>query len=169
MKTIRKIAIVALALVMAVSMSGCKSKVQKYKEELSGIITEISDMNADITTTVASLQTALQAGDQNAYQEALKALTGYSNTLKEKYQAIAAVEAPGDLSAKQAELKTHADNLCTMLDDSIELYTIAGESLTSNLTDAQISRITELQQEISTLNSSADSFDNILNEIMEAK
>ena len=56
-----------------------------------------------------------------------------------------------------------------MLDDSIELYTIAGQSLSSELTDEQITRITELQNEISTLNPSADSFDSILNEIMNTK
>ena len=169
MKTFKKIVIVVLALLMVLSMTACKSKVQKYQENLSSVLTEISDMNTDITATVAALQTALEGGDQKAYQEALSQLTDYANLLKDKYQAIAAIEAPKDLADKQAQLKTHADNLCTMLDDSIELYTIAGESLSSDLTDAQIARITELQKEISDLNPSADSFDSIFSEIMNAK
>ncbi|MBQ7058417.1 MAG: hypothetical protein IJM83_03825 [Firmicutes bacterium] len=169
MKTIRKIVIIALALVMALSMTACKSKTQKYQESLSSVLTEISDMNADITATVTALQTALEGGDKNAYQEALSQLSDYANALKEKYQAIAAIEAPKELSDKQAQLKIHADNLCTMLDDSIELYTIAGDSLSSDLTEEQIARITELQKEISDLNPSADSFDSIFSEIMNAK
>ena len=169
MKTIKKIIVIALAVLMALSMTACKSKVQKYQESLSSVLTEITDMNADIKATVASLQTALEGGDQKAYSEALSQLTDYANLLKDKYQAIAAIEAPKDLVDKQAQLKTHADNLCTMLDDSIELYTIAGQSLSSELTDEQITRITELQNEISTLNPSADSFDSIFNEIMNTK
>ena len=165
MKTIKKIIVIALAVLMALSMTACKSKVQKYQESLSSVLTEITDMNADIKATVASLQTALEGGDQKAYSEALSQLTDYANLLKDKYQAIAA-PLPSD---KQAQLKTHADNLCTMLDDSIELYTIAGQSLSSELTDEQITRITELQNEISTLNPSADSFDSIFNEIMNTK
>ena len=93
----------------------------------------------------------------------------YSDSLKSKYQAIAAVEAPKDLEDKRLALKGHADNLCTMLDDSIELYTIAGEALSKDLTEEQISRINILQTEIGQLQGSADSFDSILNEIMAAE
>ena len=56
-----------------------------------------------------------------------------------------------------------------MLDDSIELYTIAGEALSKDLTEEQISRINILQTEIGQLQGSADSFDSILNEIMAAE
>ena len=123
----------------------------------------------NITTTVTALQTALGAGDKTSYDAALVSLKTYSDSLKSKYQAIAAVEAPKDLEDKRLALKGHADNLCTMLDDSIELYTIAGEALSKDLTEEQISRINILQTEIGQLQGSADSFDSILNEIMAAE
>lgn len=169
MKNLKKSVLLILALCLLFSVTGCKSKTVKYQESLNAIITEITDMNADITTTVTALQTALGAGDQNAYNNALVQLKTYSDSLKEKYQALAAVEAPKDLTDKSAELKTHADNLCTMLDDSIELYTIAGESLSKDLTEDQINRINELQTDIAALQSSADRFDSILSEIMSAE
>ena len=94
MKTIKKIVIIALAMVMVLSMTACKSKTQKYQESLSAVLSEISDMNTDITATVSALQTALEGGDKNAYQESLSQLSDYANALKDKYQAISAIEAP---------------------------------------------------------------------------
>ena len=165
----RKTLSMMLALLLVLSLTACKSKTEKYQESLTTIINEISDMNSDITTTVTALQTALGAGDKTSYDAALVSLKTYSDSLKSKYQAIAAVEAPKDLEDKRLALKGHADNLCTMLDDSIELYTIAGEALSKDLTEEQISRINILQTEIGQLQGSADSFDSILNEIMAAE
>ena len=169
MKLLKKSLCLMLALLLVLSLTACKSKTEKYQESLTTIINEISDMNSDITTTVTALQTALGAGDKTSYDAALVSLKTYSDSLKSKYQAIAAVEAPKDLEDKRLALKGHADNLCTMLDDSIELYTIAGEALSKDLTEEQISRMNILQTEIGQLQGSADSFDSILNEIMAAE
>lgn len=159
----------ALTVLMLLSLTGCKSKTTKYKENLSQVVTEISEMNTDVTAAVTALSTALESKDSASYGAALQTLTEYSNTLKGKYQQLASGEVPEQFQEQAAELKTHGDNLCKMLDDSIELYTIAGTALTAELTQEQIERITQLETEIKELSTSADSFDAILSEILNSK
>mgnify|MGYP002863943731 CR=1 FL=1 len=131
----RYLCLLVLMLLLAISLTGCKSKKAQYQESLTLIVDEISAMNADIRTCMTALQTALSAKDAASYGTALSQLKEYSDTLKSKYQALAAVEAPEEFTENAARLKSQADILCTMLDDSIELYTIAGEAITQELTE----------------------------------
>jgi|GEM_PF-3615545 len=163
---VKRAAALMLCLVMVLGLGGCTSKEGKYKDALTEIVNEITPMDSVISSTVATLQNAMTSKDATAYDAALAQITKYSTTLKEKYQALAAVEAPATYAEQQTELQKYADDICTMLDDSVELYQIAGKSISGDLTEEQVTRINELQAQIASLQTSADKFDDILNGIL---
>lgn len=164
-KTFRAAAVLLLCAVM-LFLCACKDEVTQYRETLSQKVDEITAMDGNITTAVSGLQSAITNADEASYNKFLDTLSGYTDQLKTKYNEIANVEAPSEYKEQQELLKTYAADLTQMLDDSMELYQIAGESFSSDLTDEQVDRISELQEEITTLSASADAFDEVLNEIL---
>lgn len=162
----KRVLILVLSLCLVCSLTGCKSREEKYKEQLSSLIDEVTAMDDDITNTVSGLQQATVNQDEASYQKFLSLLNGYGLQLKEKYEQIAALEAPPSYQTQQEQLKAYSADLIQMLDDSMELYNLVSQAFTRSLTEEEQSRVSSLQEEIMSLTSSADAFDKVLSEIL---
>ena len=164
----KRMVALCMAAVLAFAVTACGGDdVAAYRESINSIITEVQDMDSQVNDAVQAVQDALNNQDEAAYEEQLEIRRGHSDTLKEKYQAIANEKAPEEYAQDQEQLKEYADQLGKMLDASMEMYEIAYRyAVTQDVTDEEVERLSELQEEIASYAEAADGFDEVLNRIM---
>lgn len=165
---LQRMTAVMLCLCLALSLCGCESLKQEreYKKQLSSLNEEGSALSDDVSRAVDQLTDALDNTDADAYSEALEDLKTSCDELYDVIQQMADLEAPEKYQSQQAELKGYAQDIHTMLDDSLELYDLIGQSLSSTLTEEQSARGSDLVTEIEEMQESAESFDSVVNEIL---
>ena len=169
MKSLKRIVTVGLAVLMAVlCLTGCgkKNKVTEYRTEMSGYVREIVQMDDDLESAVGDVMAAIKAEDVNAYNEAMNRVKSLSEKLMEKYKAIANMEAPKEYQTQQVLLQQHVSSIEKMMDDAIELYTLAGNEIGAGLSETDVERIGALQTEITMLQPAVEAFDSVLNEVL---
>ena len=84
----KRMVALCMAAVLAFAVTACGGDdVAAYRESINSIITEVQDMDSQVNDAVQAVQDALNNQDEAAYEEQLEILRGYSDTLKEKYQA----------------------------------------------------------------------------------
>lgn len=149
------------------SAEGGTAEEEAYKQQITDLVAQSSSLNSDVTQTVSDVTTALDNKDAEAYQTAVDTLRGYCNQLEEIYSQIGALEAPAKYQSQQAELKQYGDDMNLMLEDSMELYDLAGQTINSTATTEQQTRMTELTEEITSLEESATKFADVIDEILE--
>lgn len=142
------------------------SELTLYQGRILELSQNILDMNDSVNEAVTSLETAYSNKDQEAYKESLDTLTGLIEQLKDAYKAIAEEPAPDGLKDKMADLETTCQDLEDMLDLSMRVYELGYKGLQDQLTDDEISEMTEDQAKLSDLAASTDNFQNALTAIL---
>lgn len=63
-------------------------------------------------------------------------------------------------------MQQHVSSIEKMMDDAIELYTLAGNEIGPGLSEIDVERIGALQTEITMLQPAVEAFDSVLNEVL---
>lgn len=142
------------------------SALTEYQGRILKLSQNILDMNDSVNDAVASLETAYQNKDQETYRTSLDTLTDLISQLKDAYAAIAEEPAPEGLEDKKADLETACSNLKDMLDLSMRIYELGYKGLGDQLTDDEVSEMTEDQTKLTDLEASTDDFQNALTAIL---
>ena len=169
MKNLKRAVAVCLVLSMLVlCLTGCgkKNKVTQYRTTLNTYIEEIVQKDDDLEAAVSDAMAAIKVGDLTAYNEAMSKVQTLSGQLIESYRKIGNTEAPEEYRTQQVLLQQHVNSIINMINDAIELYTLAGKELDGGLSETDIERIGALQTEIQMLTPAVESFDSVLNEVL---
>lgn len=169
MKSLKKIGAVLISVVLViVCLSGCSRRdpVAEYRYDINVKVEEIVSMGEIVTTTVANLLNAMNAGDITKYETILGQVEELSASLIEKYKYIADYNAPEELVVRQIDLKTYESKIETLINDTVELYQLNAKFMNGELSDSMMNRMVELQNEIDSLQDAIDMFDKILNEML---
>ena len=169
MKNLKRAVAVCLVLSMLVlCLTGCgkKNKVTQYRATLNTYIEEIVQKDDDLEAAVSDAMAAIKVGDLTAYNEAMSKVQTLSGQLIESYRKVGNTEAPEEYRTQQVLLQQHVSSIINMINDAIELYTLAGKELDGGLSETDIERIGALQTEIQMLTPAVESFDSVLNEVL---
>jgi len=169
MNKLKRIMAAMLAVLLALlCLTGCgkKNKVEQYRATLNTYVEEIVKMDDDLEDAVGDVMAAIKAGDVNAYNEAMTKVKSLSASLTEKYRAIANTEPPEEYKTQQVLMQQHVVSLEKMINNAIELYTLAGNELNGGLSETDVERIGALQTEITMLQPAVESFDSVLNDVL---
>ena len=156
----------ALLLMTMVFLSACGTKLTKYRKEISANVDVILEETETLEKTLAKLENAVTIKDGVIYEEQLEVLRDCTDKLITAYRNIAALEAPEEYQQQQEKLKEYTTQLTDTLAAMPELYTLAGASITSELSDEAIARIGDLQRQVAATALTADDYDKILNEVL---
>lgn len=163
---IKRVMSAAMVLLMLFSLTACKDEVKEYREKLTIISNEVEKMDEEVQAAIADLQTAMSDQDSTAYAEKVQQLREYCDKLKEKYNAIAQTPAPQQYEQEQKLLKQYADEMGKMLDASMEIYEMAQKTISGSISEDDLTRLSELTQEVESYMESTTNFDETLNKIL---
>ena len=147
-------------------LSACGTKLTKYRKEISANVDVILTETETLEKTLGKLQDAVGIKDGVIYEEQLEVLRDCTDKLIVAYRNIAALEAPEEYQQQQEKLKEYTKEITDTLAAMPELYTLAGASITSELSDEAIARIGDLQRQVAAAALTADDYDKILNEVL---
>ncbi len=155
-----------LLCLMTVMLTACGTKLTKYRKSISDNVDVILSETESLEKSLTKLQEAVEKKDSVIYEEQLEVLRATTDKLITAYRNIAALEAPEEYQQQQEKLKEYTKTITDTLAAMPELYTLAGASITGELSDEAISRIGDLQRQVAATALTADDFDKLLNEVL---
>lgn len=157
---------VSVLAVLMLVLSACGTKLTNYRKTVSANVDVILSETETLEKTLTKLQDAIAVKDSVIYEEQLEVLRDSTDKMINAYRNIAALEAPEEYQQQHEKLKEYTKEITDTLAAMPELYTLAGASITSELSDDAIARIGELQRKVAAAALTADDYDKVLNEVL---